>query len=191
MRPGLNNPRQVEQEIRQWLQQAVIGLNLCPFAARPLQQGSVRIQVTDCEDEAALLQVLFDELLLLQETPAQSIETTLLVLTQVLQSFEDYNQFLDLAEQLLADRDWRGVFQIASFHPGYRFQGVPADSPENLTNRSPYPVLHLLREETLHRVLEDYPEPEKIPQQNIQTMRDLSAEQIHQIFPYLFGPLDG
>jgi len=177
----------VEREIRQWLQRVVVGLNLCPFASRPLQDNTLRIHVTDCRDQATLLQVLFDEILLLQESPVQTIETSLLVLTNVLQSFDEFNQFLDLSDQLLIDRGWQGVFQIASFHPQYCFHGVDTDSAENLTNRSPYPVLHIIREESLQRALAQYPNPEVIPQRNIKRMCSLSVEEKRLLFPYLFA----
>ena len=178
--------QKVEQEIRQWLQQVVVGLNLCPFAHRPLQDNAIRIHVTDCRDEATLLHVLFDEILLLQETPGQTLETTLLVLTEVLQSFDDFNQFLDLSDQLLIDHGWQGVFQIASFHPEYCFHGVLTDSDENLTNRSPWPVLHIIREESLERAVARYPDPHLIPQRNIERMSALTPEEKRELFPYLF-----
>ena len=108
---------QVEQEIRRWLQQVIVGLNLCPFASRPLEGDSVRIHVTACKDEATLLQLLHDEVLLLQETPADDIETTLIVLTDVLLKFDEFNQFLNLVDELLLDRGWQGEFQVATFHP--------------------------------------------------------------------------
>jgi len=178
--------QKAEQETRQWLQQVVVGLNLCPFAHRPLQDDTIRIQVTGCSDEASLLQVLFDEILLLQESPEQAVETTLLVLTDVLQSFDEFNQFLDLSDQLLIDRGWQGLFQVASFHPQYCFHGVEADAAENLTNRSPWPVLHLIREESLERAVAQYPDPHLIPQRNIERVSALTAEEKRLLFPYLF-----
>lgn len=183
----LEQSQQVEQEVRQWLLQVVVGLNLCPFAGKPLAENIVRIHVTDSPDRESLLQVLFDEILLLQETPAQELETTLVVLTGVLQSFDEFNQFLDLSDQLLVDRHWQGDFQIATFHPQYCFDGLSPDSVENLTNRSPYPILHIIREESLERALADYPNPEAIPQRNIERMSQLSAEEKKILFPYLFS----
>jgi hypothetical protein len=183
----LEQSQQVEREVRQWLQQVVVGLNLCPFAGKPLADNAVRIQVTDSPDQAALLQVLFDETLLLQETPVKELETTLVVLTGVLQSFDEFNQFLDLSDQLLVDRHWQGDFQIATFHPQYCFDGLSPDSAENLTNRSPYPILHIIREESLERALADYPNPELIPQRNIERMSQLSVEEKEMLFPYLFA----
>ena len=182
----LVDAQKVEQETRQWLQQVVVGLNLCPFAHRPLQDNTIRIHVTDCQDEETLLQVLFDEILLLQETPREALETTLLVLTDVLQSFDEFNQFLNLSDQLLVDRGWQGVFQIASFHPEYCFHGVSADSDENLTNRSPWPVLHIIREESLERAVARYPDPHLIPQRNIERVSALTPDEKRALFPYLF-----
>jgi len=182
----LVDAQKAEQETRQWLQQVVVGLNLCPFAHRPLQDNTIRIHVTDCRDEETLLQVLFDEILLLQEAPGKTLETTLLVLTDVLQSFGEFNQFLDLSDQLLIDRGWQGVFQIASFHPGYCFHGVSTDSDENLTNRSPWPVLHIIREESLERAVAQYPDPHLIPQRNVERVSALTPEEKRVLFPYLF-----
>ena len=181
----MQQTQRVEQEIRQWLQQVVVGLNLCPFAARPLEHDAIRIQVSQCSDEASLLQTLFDEIRLLQETPTRELETTLLVLTDVLQDFNEFNQFLDLSDQLLLDRNWQDEFQIATFHPQYCFQDTAPDAAENLTNRSPYPVLHLLRQASLTKALESYPEPEAIPQRNIERMQALSVQEIRRLFPHI------
>jgi hypothetical protein len=134
-----------------------------------------------------LLHLLFDEVMLLEETPADELETTLVVLPEALPEFLEFNQFLGLAEQLLIDSGWQGVFQIASFHPHYQFDGTLPDAAENLTNRSPYPVLHLLREESLAKAVAAYPDTQAIPERNIQRMRDLSDEQKLRIFPYLFS----
>ena len=178
--------QQVKQEIGRWLERVVIGLELCPFAAGPWTEQRVRVQVTECADQAGLLQCLYEEIQLLEETPVGEIETTLLVPTRVLQSFDDFNQFLDLIDRLLFDQGWQGVFQVASFHPQYCFQGEPSDAPGNLTNRSPYPVLHILREETLQAVLSAYPDPQTIPLRNIKKMEALGAAEQKALFPYLF-----
>jgi hypothetical protein len=180
-------PQQAEQEIRQWLDQAVIDLQLCPFASKPVHEGKLRIMTTCEHDIVMLLHLLFDEVMLLEETPADELETTLVVLPEALPEFLEFNQFLGLAEQLLIDSGWQGVFQIASFHPHYQFDGTLPDAAENLTNRSPYPVLHLLREESLAKAVAAYPDTQAIPERNIQRMRDLSDEQKLRIFPYLFS----
>jgi hypothetical protein len=180
-------PKQAEQEIRQWLDQAVIGLQLCPFASMPVREGKVRIQVSSENDIVVLLHLLFDELMLLEETPADELETTLMVLPEAMPEFLEFNEFLGQAEQLLIDSGWQGIFQIASFHPLYQFDGTLPDAAENLTNRSPYPVLHLLRDESLSKAIAAYPDTLAIPERNIQRMRDLSDQQKLRIFPYLFS----
>ena len=164
------------EETRAWVDRAVIGLNLCPFAKAPQVKGLVRYVATEARDVEGLLAVLIDELNRLAETPADRIETTLLIHPQVLADFADYNDFLDLAEAVVAELDLEGVIQVASFHPQYRFAGSDADDPANATNRSPYPTLHLLREESIARAVAAFPEAEAIFEANIATMRRLGAE---------------
>jgi uncharacterized protein len=180
-------PQQAEQQIRQWLDQVVIGLQLCPFASIPVREGKVRIITSSEHDIVVLLHLLFDELMLLEETPADELETTLVVLAEALPDFLEFNQFLGQAEQLLTDSGWQGVFQIASFHPQYQFDETLPDAAENLTNRSPYPLLHLLREESLAKAIAAYPDTQTIPERNIRRMQDLSDEQKIRLFPYLFS----
>jgi len=172
---------------RQWLQQVVIGLGLCPFAVQPTRENRVRIQVSDCATELDLLETLHDELTLLDEQPATALETTLLVIPDMLADFDDYNQFLDRADALLTQFGWEGKYQVASFHPQYRFAGVAADAAENLTNRAPFPILHLIREDSLAEALANVAHPEDIPAQNIRQMNTLSAERTEKLFPWLFG----
>ena len=103
----------------------------------------------------------------------------------MLLNFEDYNEFLDIADGLIIDNDWEGIFQIASFHPEYCFAETPANSVENLTNRAPYPILHLLREDSLSKALENMASPDEVYKRNIKVMKDLTPEQIHQLFPHI------
>ncbi|OMH31707.1 DUF1415 domain-containing protein [Motiliproteus sp. MSK22-1] len=177
----------VEQQVRQWLEQVVVGLNLCPFAAKPYRNQQIRFSTTEAADEEALLVDLQAELMLIDQADPEEIETTLLIVPRMLTDFSDYNQFLDYADALVTQSGWEGVFQIASFHPDYCFAGVESDNPENLTNRSPYPVLHIIREASLERALNHYADPEQIPERNIQSMRSLTAEQKRTLFPYLFS----
>ncbi|WP_373018140.1 DUF1415 domain-containing protein [Thiomicrorhabdus sp.] len=183
----LINSTEIEQQIRNWLQQVVIGLNLCPFAAKPYLDNQVRIAISDCRDEACLLNDLNDELKNLDAHNPQEVETTLVVLPDMLGDFYDYNEFLDLAEALLEEGGWSGTYQIASFHPHYQFAGTQPEDSENLTNRSPYPVLHLIREASLEKALQYYPDPETIPDKNIETVQNLTDAQKKSLFPYLFG----
>ncbi|MGF1786717.1 DUF1415 domain-containing protein [Photobacterium swingsii] len=175
----------VAQVVQQWLEDVVIGLNLCPFAAKPNRNKQIKIHVSEHSDEAALLEDIYQELHHLDETSATELETTLVVAPNMLADFDDYNQFLDLVEGLVAQLNKQGIYQIASFHPDYQFYGTEADDAENLTNRSPYPIFHLIREESMEKVLKHYPDPEGIPERNIECAENLTAEQKRHLFPYL------
>lgn len=180
------SPETITKEIHQWLDQVVIGLNLCPFASAPYKKQHIRIEVTDCDNQTCLVYKLEDELKKLAETPVEDLETTLLVIPETLHDFYDYNDFLDIAESIIEENDYMGVFQIASFHPKYQFAGTKPGDNENLTNRAPYPILHLLREESLEKAVAHYANPEEIPGRNIETVEGLSEEQKVKLFPYLF-----
>ena len=166
----------VEADVRRWLERAVIGLNLCPFAKAVYTKNQVRIVVSDASTERALLEELGEEMALLRDTPAEQVDTTLLVHPQVLQDFLDYNDFLDDADALVEALELDGVLQVASFHPDYQFAGTEPDDAENLTNRAPYPILHLLREDSVDRAVEAYPEPDSIIERNVATMQELGPE---------------
>ena len=168
-------------DTRLWLERAVIGLNLCPFAKAVVAKGQVRIVVSDATTERALLQQLGEEMALLRDTPAEAIDTSLLVHPQVLRDFLDYNDFLDQADALLEAMELDGELQVASFHPDYRFADTEADDAENLTNRAPYPILHLLREDSVERAVAAYPEPDAIIERNIATMRELGADGFREL----------
>lgn len=156
-----------------WLQRAVVGLNLCPFARQPWQQGRVRIQVSRATGLDRLLEELACELALLHATDPMQCETTLLVHPWALTGFDEYNDALDLFEALVRELDLEGELQVASFHPDYRFADAPADDPANASNRSPYPTVHLLREASIERALAAVADPDLIWQRNVQTLRAL------------------
>ena len=160
----------VEADVRRWLERAVIGLNLCPFAKAVYVKQQVRIVVSDASTERALLEQLGEELALLRDTPAEAIDTTLLVHPQVLQDFLDYNDFLDNADAAVEALDLQGVIQVASFHPDYQFAGTMPDDISNYTNRSPYPTLHLLREASIDRAVEAFPDADVIVERNVKTL---------------------
>ena len=166
----------VEADIRRWLERAVIGLNLCPFAKAVYVREQVRIVVSDASTPRALLEELGEEMARLRDTPAEQIDTTLLVHPQVLTDFLDYNDFLDEADALLEALELDGVLQVASFHPHYQFAGTEPDYVENLTNRAPHPILHLLREDSVERAAAAYPEPDAIIERNIATMQALGLD---------------
>ena len=151
----------------------MIGLNLCPFAKAVYVKQQVRIVISDASTERALLEELGEELALLRDTPADEIDTTLLVHPQVLGDFLDYNDFLGDADALVEAMDLDGVLQVASFHPQYQFAGSEPDDADNLTNRAPYPILHLLREASIDRAVAAYPDPDAIIERNIATVREL------------------
>lgn len=175
----------IEQTVQQWLNDVVIGLNLCPFAAKPQRNKQIKIHVSSDKTENDLLESIYLQLKELDETPPQELETTLVVAPYLLEDFEDYNQFLDLVEGLVVQLGKSGIYQIASFHPDYCFYGTEPEDAENLTNRSPYPIFHLIREESMEKVLKHYPDPEAIPERNIDCVENLTPEQIKQLFPYL------
>jgi ATP-independent RNA helicase DbpA len=163
----------IEARTRLWLERAVIGLNLCPFARAPHVAGRIRYRVSAARDEDGLLEELAEELRLLHATPPEQVETTLLILASVLGDFVDFNQFLDAADACVERLDLDGEIQVASFHPHYRFAGTAPDDVENFSNRSPWPILHLLRESSIARVVDAIEEPDAIYENNIQTLRRL------------------
>lgn len=169
------SPDTVVAQTRRWLERVVVALNLCPFARRPFEAGLVRYAVSGAENPEDLLAQLCTELDHLRDTPADRLETTLLIHPGVLSDFLDYNDFLDVADALVEDLGYADIFQIASFHPDYRFAGTQPEDAENYTNRSPYPMLHLIRQDSLSAALEHYPLPETIPQRNIETVNALGA----------------
>jgi hypothetical protein len=159
-----------------WLQRAVIGLNLCPFAKAPAAKGLVRLVVCMAEDPASLLDTLRAELRFLAAADPLEMETTLLVHPRVLLDFLDFNDFLDLADAELESLDLEGVLQLASFHPDYRFAGTPDDDLGNATNRAPYPTLHLLREASIDRAVTAFADPEAIVDHNLRALNLLGAD---------------
>ena len=163
-------------ETRAWVDRAVIGLNLCPFAKAPQMKGQVRYVVSEATDPAALLGDLVAELELLAEAPADRTETTLLIHPLVLQDFMDFNGFLEIAEDTLAELDLDGDLQVASFHPGYQFADAAPDDIGNATNRSPYPTLHLIREASIDRAVAAFPEAQAIYETNIATLEKLGPD---------------
>lgn len=156
---------------RGWIERVVIGLNLCPFAKAVVVKQQVRYVVSAAETTEALLQDLERELHWLEQHPPEEVETTVLIHPQVLQTFLDYNDFLDVADAAIEELGLTGVVQVASFHPDYQFAGTAADDVTNYTNRSPYPMLHLLREASVEAAVAAFPGAEGIPKKNIETMR--------------------
>jgi len=170
--------------VRKWVGTFIVDLNICPFAKKELVKKRVRFAVTEAATEESLLMALESELELLNTDPA--IETTLLIHPQVLKDFGDFNQFLDLADGLLVQMDLEDIYQIASFHPDYQFAGTDPGDAENYTNRSPYPVLHLLREDSLDQVLSDAQDADQIPMRNIELMSALGKDRLQALLQACF-----
>ena len=157
----------------------VVDMNLCPYAKRELIKNRVRFALTAAETKEELLIALQTELELLHGDSA--IETTLLIHAKVLQVFDDYNQFLNHADKLLQQMGFEGVYQIASFHPHYQFGGTYPDDAENYTNRSPYPMLHIIREDSIAQAIADSPNAEQIPVRNIELMNQLGQDKLQAL----------
>ncbi len=166
----------IEAQTRCWLEQRVLKDNLCPFAHQPYKNDLVRIIVTDSARQEYLLDDVLHELRHLASLPAETLETTLLIHPGVLEDFHDYNDFLDLVDGLLTQEGYEGVFQVASFHPDYQFADTVEDDAENYTNRSPWPMLHLLREASLEQAIASHPDVNGIPQRNIALMQEMGTE---------------
>lgn len=160
-------------DVQTWIEKAVIGLNLCPFAKSVYVKQQIRYVVSTASDHDALLSELEAELRHLQACAPEETDTTLIILTDMLDDFFDYNDFLSEADALIDRSALRGEIQIASFHPDYLFAGTSADDIENYTNRSPYPLLHLLRESSIDQAVAAFPDAEEIFEKNMQTLRTL------------------
>lgn len=161
---------------RAWLEKAVIGLNLCPFAKAVHVKDQIRYVVSLAETPEGLLEELIRELEVLAQADPEKIDTTLLIHPHALTDFLDFNDFLDVADAALEDLDLDGIIQVASFHPRYQFAGTGPDDIDNFTNRSPYPTLHLLREASIERAVETFPDTATIFEKNIETLRRLGRE---------------
>jgi len=172
----MNDISQIENRVRRWLERAVIGLNLCPFAKSVYVKDQVRIAICQAQDRHALTAQLYEELQLLASTPAQQTDTTLLVVPCMFEQFSDFNDYLDIAEAVLDELELVGEVQLASFHPFYQFANTEPDDLSNYTNRAPYPILHLLREDSLDKAAEQYPDASVIFQRNVAAVQELGVD---------------
>lgn len=184
---GDRDEQAVIDATRRWVSAVVVGLNLCPFARRVSEAGLIRYAVTDVAGEEPLLEALSRELAALAAAPRANVETTLLIHPRALAAFPDYNDFLPEADRLVRDLGLWGVIQVAGFHPGYRFAGTSPDAAENYTNRSPYPMLHLLREESVTEVAGDPAALAAIPRRNIETLRRLGRAEVVALLREMTG----
>ncbi|MEP5765827.1 MAG: DUF1415 domain-containing protein [Halieaceae bacterium] len=174
-----------ETQVRQWLRDCVVALDLCPFAAPVLRDQSLRIAVSTAASEADQLQDFLRELDRLQASPEAEIATTLLVLSRGPAEFEDFLDLVDAAQQLLEEAGLEGTLQLAHFHPAYCFAGEDPAGVSHLTNRSPLPVIHLLRESMLSRAVDAYPDTAAIPQRNIERLESLSPQELQRRWSWL------
>lgn len=168
-------------ETRHWVEKAVIGLHLCPFAASPYLRGLIRYRVSDQQSLEGLAEELTQELTYLAAADPLRCETSLLIHPHVLGDFLDYNQFLDQGDAVVAALGLKGELQIASFHPAYQFAGSASNDIENCSNRSPYPMLHLLRESSVRRATATFPGVNEIGNRNMATLRELGAAGLQRL----------
>jgi hypothetical protein len=175
------NAAMVVAATRRWLERAVIGLNLCPFAKAVHVKEQIRYAVSAARTPADLMGDLARELQFLADADPETCDTTLLIHPHALTDFLDYNEFLDLADAAIDELGLEGVLQVASFHPDYQFADTDADDVTNCTNRSPYPTLHLLREDSIDRAVEAFPEAEGIYETNMRTLRKLGIAGWHAL----------
>lgn len=166
----------VTDHTRQWLEKAVIGLNLCPFAKAPHVKNLVRISVSQARHLDGFLEDLDRELQLLGDTPADELETTLLVHPTLFPDFDTFNQMLDIANAAVVDNGLEGIVQIAPFHPDFQFEGTDSDDIGNYTNRSPYPTLHLIREDSIAKAAQAFPDASAIFERNIALLEKMGHE---------------
>lgn len=166
----------VSEHTKQWLEKAVIGLNLCPFAKAPHVKNLVRIVVSEARHLDGFLEDLDRELQLLGNTPASELETTLLVHPTLFPDFETFNQVLEIADDAVVENELEGIVQIAPFHPDFQFEGTEADDISNYTNRSPYPTLHLIREDSIAKAAEAFPDASAIFDRNIALLEKMGHE---------------
>jgi uncharacterized protein len=169
----------IKKQTATWLKSFIILFKICPFAARVVEQDMLRYHVDTSDDLETNLQTLIDALLELDRD--DSIDTTLLIYATAFANFEDFLDYLTMANQLLVMQGYEGTYQLASFHPHYCFAGATETDAANYTNRSPYPMLHILREDSIEQALAHYPHPEKIPERNIQFTRELGLEKLQAL----------
>ena len=174
--PAADNANAVIGRTQAWLERAVIGLNLCPFAKAVHVKGQIRYVVSAATTPEALAAELMRELEFLAEANADAVDTTLLIHPHVLQDFLDFNDFLEVADGIVDELELDGILQVASFHPQFQFENTELDDITNYSNRSPYPTLHLLREDSVERAVAAFPEESEIASANIATLETLGHD---------------
>jgi len=180
----MTNHSLIIKQTQNWLSNVVIALSICPFAKREFDRGSIHYEVIASDNHQQQLEQLILSCEQLDENP--EIETSLLIFTNAFTDFYDYLDFVDIANKLMRKQDYEGVYQLATFHPAYCFEGSDGNDASNYTNRSPYPMLHILREASLERVLANYPDPESIPERNIKLTRELGLKAMQKLLADCF-----
>ncbi len=170
----------IKNQVEAWLTSFIIKYNICPFAKKEHDKGSIYYAVIESKNTALCLEAVFLECQRLDTE--KEIETTLVIYPDHFTDFNDYLDFLSMAESLLTEQGYEGIYQLASFHPDYCFAGESQSDPANYTNRSPYPMLHLIRENSLENALKTFPQPELIPQRNIQLTRKMGLKKLQAIY---------
>ena len=170
---------------KNWIRSVVVGLNFCPFAGREFRNNTIHYQVEESAELSKCIETFAKECQRLDNNP--DIETTLIILPNATPGFEDYLDLVDLAERLLEESGYEGIYQVASFHPKYLFAGAKEDDPANYTNRSIYPMLHILREESVEKVIEKHPNSDDIPDQNIKVAREKGLDAMKTLWAACIG----
>lgn len=173
--------QQVISVTQAWLKSFIIAFNICPFAQREQQRDSIRYRVATPEDLENALEILVEECVYLDANP--DTETTLLIFPEMFVDFEEYLDMVAIAERLMIVQNYEGMYQLASFHPDYRFEtdAEGEDDPAHYTNRAPYPMLHIIREDSIERALKNYPNPENIPARNIKLTRQIGLKKLQAL----------
>lgn len=166
-------------QTKKWIIDVVIACNFCPFASREVKRGSIHYEVLPDANTDDTMKAVLNIMKLMDEN--RDVETALLILPNGFENFEDYLDLVETAESLLEENDYEGIYQVASFHPQYLFAGAPADDPSNYTNRSPYPMLHLLREESVSKAIDGHPDIDNVPYQNIQFAKEKGLPYMQQL----------
>ncbi len=166
--------------VQQWLENIVLKYNFCPFAHKPFKNNTIRYYLSTAIDDGSLIDEIIDELLRLKQTQPTEIETTLIIIPQLLHDFAEYNQFAGILDSLIASLKLKGIIQVATFHPDYQFADLSVDDVRNYTNRSPYPIFHLIREDSVEKARATYPNIEEIPEKNMQTLLELGIDRVRK-----------
>jgi hypothetical protein len=175
------------QQTKDWIEQFVIGYNLCPFAMKPFRDDRIRFVHFEEEDVAQLKEQFLVEALKLRDLPATEVETTLIICPNVSSNFETYLDLFEVMLDTLDEFELDEVIQLASFHPDYQFADTDYEAPENFTNRSPYPMIHLLRVDSVARAIETYPDTANIPVNNIARMQQIGSEELIKRYHEIIG----